>query len=612
MINGTLSSQDSDNVYFGLKEEVPGGDRQDAVISWGDNPSGALTDYLRFIVTAPSGNGLPGTLNGQEVARFLPNGNAGIGNFYPPSNLFFPRNRLDVQGSAVIGSAYAGNVTVSPLTPNSLLVQNRVGIGTTNPLNTLHVNGTARVVTLPSATTKLVSADASNVLGAIAFPADATKVLLGNGTFGPAPAGPPTPEPDWLVTGNNMSSIPSDNVGVGVTPPTAKLHVRDDKAVPSADTVLVEFPTSSSIGVDVQQLQPPKTNNGQNVGVNAQTSIDSSGAQKGTAAGRLGLVTSFFAAGNAMGVQGIANPDRLQNFGAGNVSNGTGGWFQGAPTGTGTLTLGGTGTYWVGGTYSEVSGLINNSAQIGGAVAAVIGVDNTTGTTATHYAGYFGGKVRVTNLPPNNALNNVVVADASGVLQIRDAATLGGAADVDWSVSGSDMTSIPTGNVGVGTTPAQKLDVNGIVRVRQLDAAATEHVCRDAQGDLSTCDAQGGVQWITATLGNGCSPSCGGSPVQYYKDAQGRVYLRGALNNVAGCGSGTPFPSSAFNLPVGFRPTTHLDIGVRTYPHPCNQNQSDALANDAGLFINTAGEVLVIQWATGNSVRLDGISFTIY
>ncbi len=44
------------------------------------------------------------------------------------------------------------------------------------------------------------------------------------------------------------------------------------------------------------------------------------------------------------------------------------------------------------------------------------------------------------------------------------------------------------GNVGIGTVgvPAQKLEVNGIVRLN-LDTAAEAHVCIDAAGDLSDC-----------------------------------------------------------------------------------------------------------------------------
>ena len=64
------------------------------------------------------------------------------------------------------------------------------------------------------------------------------------------------------------------------------------------------------------------------------------------------------------------------------------------------LTLDNTGTYWVGGTYGEVAGTIDQTpaaamAPASGAVAGVIGIDNTDGT-AKSYAGYFQGDLRAT------------------------------------------------------------------------------------------------------------------------------------------------------------------------------------------------------------------------
>ncbi|MCW3084544.1 MAG: Collagen triple helix repeat-containing protein [Bacteroidetes bacterium] len=98
---GMFVSNQSDNVYIGLKQEagtITGFDRQDAVLNWGDNqvsglPPGNGPDYFRFIFTStttPSGAGTPpatGT-DGLETARISPIGNWGIGNFY--NNPLFP------------------------------------------------------------------------------------------------------------------------------------------------------------------------------------------------------------------------------------------------------------------------------------------------------------------------------------------------------------------------------------------------------------------------------------------------------------------------------------------------------------------------------------------
>ncbi|MEG4521939.1 hypothetical protein, partial [Microcoleus sp. C2D2] len=85
MVRGTLVSGDSDNVFFGLKDE--GTNRKDAVIAWGDDPN---SDVFRFIFTA---NGGPD--NGQEIMRLQPNGKVGIGT----TNLQY--GRLTIEDSAV-------------------------------------------------------------------------------------------------------------------------------------------------------------------------------------------------------------------------------------------------------------------------------------------------------------------------------------------------------------------------------------------------------------------------------------------------------------------------------------------------------------------------------
>ncbi len=96
---GTFTSNGTDNMYVGLKEE--GNDRYDAIINWGDNQSAGVNnvgpDNLRFVFTSTttgvSGQGDPisQSADGLEVARMIPGlastmpasnyGMVGIGNF---------------------------------------------------------------------------------------------------------------------------------------------------------------------------------------------------------------------------------------------------------------------------------------------------------------------------------------------------------------------------------------------------------------------------------------------------------------------------------------------------------------------------------------------------
>ena len=90
---GTFASEGTDNAYFGLKKETGfNNDRQDAVISWGDNysptnqfglPTGI--DKLRIIFTTPeqgqpaAGPGAMSTADGLEFVRYVPFHNASLG-----------------------------------------------------------------------------------------------------------------------------------------------------------------------------------------------------------------------------------------------------------------------------------------------------------------------------------------------------------------------------------------------------------------------------------------------------------------------------------------------------------------------------------------------------
>ncbi len=114
---GTFTSNGSDNMYVGLKDEGP--DRQDAVINWGDNQGITDTidgpDNLRFIFTStttsiPPGDSVAASLNGLEVARMEPNlastlpttnyGMMGIGDFSPagPNTANPVDAKLDIDG----------------------------------------------------------------------------------------------------------------------------------------------------------------------------------------------------------------------------------------------------------------------------------------------------------------------------------------------------------------------------------------------------------------------------------------------------------------------------------------------------------------------------------
>lgn len=105
-----------------------------------------------------------------------------------------------------------------------------------------------------------------------------------------------------------------------------------------------------------------------------------------------------------------------------------------------------------------------------------------------------------------------------------------------------------------------------------------------------------GVSWTGMTLVNTWNDFAGGR-AQYFKDATGRVQLRGQIANGVAVGVTT--------LPVGFRPTQSMDFTMRNVGG----------ATVCAVLITTAGAVTVsanFAVAAASGIRLDGISYATF
>lgn len=184
-------------------------------------------------------------------------------------------------------------------------------------------------------------------------------------------------------------------LGLGTTAPDARLHVsHNGLAAANGAAVHVNYGNAGSsittygVKVDASNLAAK----GSEIGVQATASktavVD---PQSGTTTGRLALVSGFDSSGVFYGVQGVATPDSLSNWDGTKTSYAVGGSFLSNPA---SLTLDGTGTYWVGGVIGQAGGTVNGNAGQG-ASAGVIGIASAAGTAKT-YAGYFKGDVKTT------------------------------------------------------------------------------------------------------------------------------------------------------------------------------------------------------------------------
>ncbi len=267
--------------------------------------------------------------------------------------------------------------------PNQFLVRadGGVGVNVNDPTEDIDVAGTARlrgIAPPPGAVYNVVVGQSDDVL----------YYQTGTGTA----------DSDWDHTTNppDMFSMPSGNVGIGISVPVAKLHVNDVLTTNGQEALKVDFQTPT-YGLGTQGIEVTGSQlltNGTQAGVTATTSVNAS-SQVGSAEGRLARVSSWGAYGVMIGVEGLADLSGLDN--GGGTSWGVGGRFRASSTSIINITDP-SGIYYVGGVYGEVGDQIDADPGVTAVVAGVIGVDNNATGTATSYAGYFDGKVNITDV----------------------------------------------------------------------------------------------------------------------------------------------------------------------------------------------------------------------
>jgi hypothetical protein len=125
-----------------------------------------------------------------------------------------------------------------------------VGVGTSNPLNKLHVAGGLRVDTLTGVNgSGIVTHNANGVIYGLKFSGNINDVLRGDGTFGAASGGGIGTN-FWSLNGTSIYNNNTGNVGVGVTSPQTKFHVNGTSWFTGDNTPL---PAAAGKGVAIGQ-----------------------------------------------------------------------------------------------------------------------------------------------------------------------------------------------------------------------------------------------------------------------------------------------------------------------------------------------------------------------
>ncbi len=216
---------------------------------------------------------------------------------------------------------------------------------------------------------------------------------------------------DWAVNGNNMTSIPTGNVGIGTTTPNARLHVNG--AIRAA-------------GLPFGQTTLPYWTD---------------------------LETGFFTT-------------------IGSDGGGLFAWDQDAPLNDHAdlvlyygddhnVDLRIIKTSWTGSEQIFTDVMTFKANQL-------VGINTTDPTERLDV----NGSLRVRNITQDDNLDNFLVADANGVIHYRTVNSLGGSEY--WALNGNNLTPIPSGNVGIGvSTPLEKLEVNGNFRLSNSSGIST-------------------------------------------------------------------------------------------------------------------------------------------
>ena len=161
------------------------------------------------------------------------------------------------------------------------------------------------------------------------------------------------------------------------------------------------------------------------------------------------------------------------------------------------------------------------------------------GTTSPGAKLEVAGQVKITGGTPG--AGNVLTSDAAGLASWQAPAA---GADGDWTVSGNDMSSAVSGNVGIGTTnPTAKLDVVGSIKSTMWNVSEPIPYSTGSFPRTGTLTTNGGT--LMLFVAGTAFRNSGAGPMTMEVSVDG--ILRGTLTRWANeAGSHKSFPSAVF------------------------------------------------------------------
>ncbi len=383
-----------------------------------------------------------------------------------------------------------------------------LGIGTTSPTQKLHIQGTMRL------TNSLYDANNS--------PGSPGQVLS---TTGSGVDWINAGDADWTIAGSDMYSAVTGHIGIGTTSPDNKLHLRsagtgsedllrlDNDNHTVGDYLGIRF--SRLDGIDDMARIAAIADGGNSRGLIFETNPG----------GGVGLTERVRILGNGNIGIGITTPDELLTLRR-DINDGTrisiynlsteseafaglklfsatahGGLSVQHDTYTGPGNLfGHTADRFLLYSSTNAAGIdimpLSSAGDVriysGGYLSTNERLRITSGgnigirTTSPSQALDVNGQTRIRTLNNNNSLDDVVVADAQGVLHVRDVSTI--TATTYWTGSGNNIYNNNSGNVGIGiTSPNNKL------HIRSTSTTSEDLIRLD--NDLSTTGAYIGIRF---------------------------------------------------------------------------------------------------------------------